>query len=396
MIERGSTTPNAQARPKVCPAIVLWAGEEGYRAFDVRNRALHRLNATAALIMEMADGSRSEPEILAALAPIIGPEKAQRGSQWITRAIEQGLLFDSTGTAPNDVPDADTLATIANDLRWDDDVRTAFQLQKQAAELAPGDADHWYRLGELAHINGDRETARAAYETYLRSYPDDAEVHHILIALRNEPPPARASDACIDLIYRRFATFYESNMCEELEYQAPAHLAAALSPWLKNGCDLEAVDLGCGTGLFGQRLRPHCRRLSGVDLSPDMLEKAREKGVYDDLHQAELTHWLQERKGESFDLIACCDTLIYFGDLTDVIRLAVAALKPGGIMGFTLEKSDRSPLELGDSGRFRHHRNHIREAAKAAGISDFRIVEKVLRKEYGENVAGLVTVLRKG
>jgi len=280
-------------------------------------------------------------------------------------------------------------------LRWSDDVHSAFLLQKYAAELDPDDPNQWYRLGELAHIVGDRNLAREAYETYFESHPDDAEVAHILIALKGEPLPPRASDACIDQIYARFAEFYESNMCDELAYRAPEHLATAFGPWLKEATDLFTVDLGCGTGLFGRKLRPHCRRLIGVDLSPAMLEKAAKPGVYDELTDAELTQWLITYSGEPFDLITCCDTLIYFGDLTNVLKAAFARLRPGGKMGFTLEKSAEAPFRLGDSGRYRHHRSHIQAAAKAAGAKVERIVEKVLRREYGENVEGLVTILVK-
>jgi len=274
-------------------------------------------------------------------------------------------------------------------------VETAFLLQRRAAEMTPTDASLWYQLAELAHIMGDRETARTAYETYAKSHPEDAEVRHILIALRGEPLPPRADDQCIEQIYHKFAEFYESNMCHDLLYKAPDHLAAALKPWLSPDPTLNAVDLGCGTGLLGAKLRRGCSHLTGVDLSAAMLEKAANRGIYDKLIRSELTTWLRNGESETFDLITCCDTLIYFGDLSDVIAAAVARLRPGGIMGFTLEKTERPPLVLGDSGRFRHHRSHVGEAAKAAGAKVIRISEKVLRREYGEDVIGLVAVLRK-
>lgn len=53
------------------------------------------------------------------------------------------------------------------------------------------------------------------------------------------------------------------------------------------------VDLGCGTGLMGPLLRPHCGQLCGVDLSVGMLDKARQRGCYDDLAAGELVQYLQ-------------------------------------------------------------------------------------------------------
>ena len=53
-----------------------------------------------------------------------------------------------------------------------------------------------------------------------------------------------------------------------------------------------ALDLGCGTGLVGERLRKMVRRLEGVDLSEAMLAEARRKQIYDRLHKGDLTQFL--------------------------------------------------------------------------------------------------------
>jgi ubiquinone/menaquinone biosynthesis C-methylase UbiE len=47
----------------------------------------------------------------------------------------------------------------------------------------------------------------------------------------------------------------------------------------KFGAGREILEVGCGTGLVLQRLREFARRAQGVDLSPGMLEKARERGL---------------------------------------------------------------------------------------------------------------------
>ena len=51
----------------------------------------------------------------------------------------------------------------------------------------------------------------------------------------------------------------------------------------------DVADLGCGTGLFGERIRARADRLEGFDLSANMLAKAQEKGLYDHLAQADLS-----------------------------------------------------------------------------------------------------------
>lgn len=51
-----------------------------------------------------------------------------------------------------------------------------------------------------------------------------------------------------------------------------------------------AIDLGCGTGRTGAWLRSHgVEMLDGVDLTPEMLTRARERGIYDRLVEADVT-----------------------------------------------------------------------------------------------------------
>ena len=91
-------------------------------------------------------------------------------------------------------------------------------------------------------------------------------------------------------------------------------------------------------------------------------------------------------------LIGSCDALIYFGDLRQVIVPAARRLVPGGLLAITVERGDAYPWALADSGRFTHHRDHLVEAAAAAGLSVVSVDDAVLRFEYGNPVTGLVAV----
>jgi predicted TPR repeat methyltransferase len=134
--------------------------------------------------------------------------------------------------------------------------------------------------------------------------------------------------------------------------------------------------------------------LTGVDLSPEMIELARARNIYDRLEVAEITGWLDE--GEApFDLIASSDCLIYFGDLGKIVTAAARRLKPGGLFAFSMERGNRFPFHLTDTGRYTHHPDHVREVAAQAGLEVAQINEAFLRYEYGEEVMGLYTVLRK-
>jgi predicted TPR repeat methyltransferase len=166
----------------------------------------------------------------------------------------------------------------------------------------------------------------------------------------------------------------------------------ALQAVIADRTGLSILDLGCGSGLAGVSMRPRAAELVGIDLSPEMIALARARGIYDRLEIAEITEWLGQ--GQTlFDLIISCDCLIYFGDLGRIVRAAADRLKPGGFFAMSMERGDRHPFHLTDTGRYTHHPDHVREVAAQAGLAVARMDDSFLRMEYGEEVMGLYAVL---
>jgi len=125
-----------------------------------------------------------------------------------------------------------------------------------------------------------------------------------------------------------------------------------------------------------------------------MIAHARKSNIYDQLDVGEITRWLGRDSKPAFDLIVICDTLIYFGDLSQVLGPAARRLVPGGTVAFTVEKgSHDAPFRLTDSGRYSHTVDHIMSVAENAGLRVDRITTEILRHEYGEPVEGLLAVL---
>ena len=55
--------------------------------------------------------------------------------------------------------------------------------------------------------------------------------------------------------------------------------------------------------------------MTGVDLSPAMIAKARERGIYDELVAGDAAALLERERERIFDLIVAADSLVYIGDL---------------------------------------------------------------------------------
>ena len=140
------------------------------------------------------------------------------------------------------------------------------------------------------------------------------------------------------------------------------------------------------------------RHLTGVDLSAGMLERARSRGVYADLVKGELTDYLSARR-DAFDLIISADTLVYFGRLDTVAQAVTAALRPGGVLAFTVEAAaDDLPGEgyrINPHGRYSHCRSYVAQVLSDAGLRVEAIDAAVLRREGGAPVNGLVVTARR-
>lgn len=381
--------------PALNSAIQLIQTENGYAAYDPTTDKLHELNPTASLIVELCDGKRCVEEICAFLAPMLPEGSAEGVKGWIEEGVAAGLL--SWGGDPGNSHrelSAEELHKISRRLRYRDKEEIALLCQQQATALAPNDPDMWYDLGEMAEMVGKRDEARAAYEKYIEFKPDDAEIRHILVALRGEPPPPRMPNVALEQMYAEFSRNFEKNLIDELGYKGPEQVRGLVDPLLGDRQNLAVLDLGCGTGLAGVQFKPRASRLTGVDISPEMIELARARSLYDRLDVAEITDWLA-RCSERFELIVCCDCLIYFGDLRQVVVPVAELLCPRGLFAFTLERGDHYPHRLVDSGRYTHHADHVREVAAEAKLNVARLEEAFLRDEYGKPLTGLFVVLEK-
>ncbi|HTY83210.1 MAG TPA: methyltransferase [Silvibacterium sp.] len=382
-------------RPHVNPAIRFFADGAGYLAYNSETDSLHELNAVASLIFELCDGSRTTDEILALASSALPVNSALQ--HFFSEDHLSGLLVsaasDAVPVAPREFT-AEELSTLVEHLCETGQPDAALRCAKKLTQVAGADPATWHTLGRIARLAGRRTLAADAYERYLAACPEDASIAHLLVALRDEPPPPRASDDCVRLTFADFASHYDTKMRDNLGYQAPERLAEFIRAELCNSSALSILDIGCGTGLAGETVKPCAAQLTGIDLSPEMIKRARDREIYDSLEVAEITEWLA-RASSAFDLIIACDCLVYFGDLSLVAQLVAARLEPGGHFAFTVERGDIYPFHLTDSGRYTHHRDHILSVAAQSGLRVGRLEAGFLRTEAGLDVIGLFALLRK-
>jgi predicted TPR repeat methyltransferase len=217
----------------------------------------------------------------------------------------------------------------------------------------------------------------------------------MLSACTGEGVADRASDEYVKKMFDRFAFSFDEVLAR-LEYRAPTIVGEAIHEALGSPKgELDVLDAGCGTGLTAPILRLFARKLVGIDLSEKMLARARERALYDELEEVELTRYL-EGQSASYDLVASVDTLVYFGDLSRVARGLARALRCGGRATFTVEKADPSAApdgyRLNPHGRYGHTESYLRHVLEQAGLEVATLQQVVLRMERHEPVAGYVVV----
>lgn len=274
-------------------------------------------------------------------------------------------------------------------------LKEAASYHAAAMALEPHNADTRRLLTATYAAGGEPEKALAVLDAWLLDEPESPTALHLRAAISGRNVPARAGDRYVETTFDRFAPNFDGHL-GRLGYRAPelveeAFARAAGEPKAR----LDILDAGCGTGLCGSSLAPFARRLVGVDLSPKMLDLARERGSYHELVHGELTAYLGEHQG-AFDAVVSADTLCYFGDLHAVLAAAAGALRPEGHLIFTVEEEPGpDPFRIYPHGRYAHRHDHVVEALAVAGLESVALDQAVLRQELGEPVGGLVATARR-
>ncbi|MDD5250924.1 MAG: tetratricopeptide repeat protein [Rhodocyclaceae bacterium] len=270
---------------------------------------------------------------------------------------------------------------------------------RAAISLAPAHVPAHYNLALLHKRQCSDAAAAAGLAEVLRLQPELETARHLLAALTGaatERAPATYVAATFDAAAERF----DEHLVKELGYDAPQQLLAMLAalpqlpprPW-------DVLDLGCGTGLAGVALAAHARRVVGVDLSANMLARARARGLYARLEQAEMCAMMAAEPAAAYDVIVAADVLIYTGRLDELAREVRRLLRPGGCFAFSVESLEDARIAGGDgeyrllpSGRYAHADSYLRRLARANDMRIRASVSAPIRHEAGRPIAAWLAV----
>jgi predicted TPR repeat methyltransferase len=284
---------------------------------------------------------------------------------------------------------ADRRADYAEMLFGSGEAAPAAELMLGALELAPGWAMGWFRLGEFHEGAGDVEAAAEAWRMAQKLDPADRAGAGLKLAVIGKVDAADAPpSAFVEALFDQYAEKFDHALVDTLGYRVPEFLAEAIARARPGRFGL-ALDLGCGTGLMGERLRPFCDRLEGFDISAEMLRKARAKSVYDRLEKADLQAFSYD--GPKADLATAADVFMYVGALEGVLETVVALLAEDGLFALSVEKLDAADgFALQPSRRYAHADAYVRQMLKGVGLAVVSLEEQIIRQDRNEPVTGLI------
>lgn len=281
------------------------------------------------------------------------------------------------------------LALLYKELDCKQDAITSLEI---AIALRP---DYAAAHGNLGVLYLDQDRVEEAISCYRQLIALDHKVdaaRHVLAALTGETTACAPSSYIADL-FDSFSSHFEERLLVDLEYRTPWNLKNLLLAESHRDVQYpDLLDLGCGTGLVGQVFQDITTFRLGVDLSPGMVEVAREKNLYDQLVVAEIVDFLAH--GDTlFDVIVAADVLIYVGDLELIFPAIAKRLAGNGRILFSTEHMTGTGFRLRQSGRYAHSADYINTLVKKSGLKVLAAEKSLLRKEKGEWIAGELFLL---
>lgn len=269
--------------------------------------------------------------------------------------------------------------------------------------LAPAYAPAHYRLARCFQILGSPKKAVTHYQLALKLRPNFPEAAFMLSIMKHgKAPGARLPKSLVLEQFDRLAPYYRPFYVDRTGYTG--HMAAekGISDWVGEQLTklkdrviqrYEVVELGCGCGITGERLRPYARMMTGVDMSKPMLEQIPEPPegmapLYDRLLHEELHEYLARQPGSTADIVAAVGVFNYVGDITEAATHSASLLRPGGLFAFTVERVQvpeanmpvqTAPFEWQpERGTFAHALPYIKEICQHAGLKLYRVDDIML------------------
>ncbi len=288
---------------------------------------------------------------------------------------------------------ADTHYNLANALGDFGKLDEAIMHYQQAAELDPNHSSPVHNnLGNTLGKLGKMGEAMIHYRRAIELDPNNVSAKHMVAAITGETTEV-APPKYIKNLFDQSAAKFDYQLVEVLDYKSPTALRQALDDLLGKVHFRNAIDLGCGTGLSGLSFHQLTDRLTGIDLSPQMIELAKQRNIYSILQTGDLVELLNKSE-EKYDLFIATDVLVYIGNLRPLFKSVQSHALPGALFVCLTESISDGTYVLRQSGRYAHSRAHIQSLADEHHFTIEFCKPAAIRVEKGKGIMGDHLILK--
>lgn len=268
----------------------------------------------------------------------------------------------------------------------------ALDLLEILIKNSPKDALLFNMIGGCYAALGKVDMSIQNYEKALALKPNYAIPQHMINSLTGntskEPPKEYVKN-----LFDDYAQKFNDSLVEKLQYKLPFIIKEIIYK-LNNAKSTfkKVVDLGCGTGLAGPDLREISDNLTGIDLSSNMIDKARKLDIYDNLIVGDIVEQLGLLE-EKYDLFVALDVFIYIGEPTNFFNAVKKCCNKNSLFIFSIETQEDEGYSLLKSSRYAHSDSYILDVAS----NGFRLVDSHnvrLRKEGNNWIDGKIYIFK--
>lgn len=249
-----------------------------------------------------------------------------------------------------------------------------------------------YKLLGICYLNQKKINYAIEYFEKAQKIKFETVVQHQLDIL-NGKQKKHIPLEFIQNTFNAYAKNFDEHLLHKLKYNGPKLIKFSVESSIEKKLFNNVIDLGCGTGLCGDFLNEISSNLHGIDISFNMLKKAKDKNKYNELINGDFIEYLKKTENK-YDLFIACDVFIYTGDLDETFRLIKKASSKESYFVFTTELLKKGNYKLDNSGRFKHSENYISSKCEENSMDIINKNNINLRIENGENINGQLYAIK--
>jgi len=159
-----------------------------------------------------------------------------------------------------------------------------------------------------------------------------------------------------------------------IQVQGAKTIADAITKDIELSSEMEILDFGVGTGLLGFDIAKNVKKVYGVDTSPKMIEKLREKNTPELAIETYCQDIIKKPLGKTFDGLVSSMTLHHVEDLQAFFKTIYKNINPKGFIAIADLELEDGTFHSDNTGVFHFGFDEVilKDAAQNAGFIDIK------------------------